>query len=358
MIKRTRLKDIAQQLNVSTSLVSAVLNGKSTQWVSEQTRQRIIETAQKLGYHPQAAARTLRSGRTHTVALLYWEHEVVRLEALAQELARAGYRLMVYVPSTPTEFSSILQEIVHSRSADVIALWGSETRMEPYGEYLEQQATKFVVKGRHDECHPQWYQIDFDHEAMMYASVSHLWTCGHRRIAYLAYPLEETYRFHLLKGFRSAYEQLAGIPPDEELICCNVNSIEDAEAIVSHWLSLPAGQKPSAMVITADNEGWYGAERALAKRGIIIGDHPPNFAVSGQCQPDLRLAFGSARAHVNIDLNTLGATLATQLLLPIMQGSEPQQRIVRLLPKMEAVQTQALGYLLGQQTTYHYEEVE
>ncbi len=346
MSQRTRLKDIARELNVSASLVSAVLNGKSGPWVSEQTRQRILDTAQRLGYRPQAAARMLRSGKTHTVALLYWQNEYVKLEALAQTLAESGYHLMVYVLATSTEFERALHDIVSSHSADAIVLWGSERRMEPYGEYLERQGMKFVVKGRHDECHPQWYQADFDHEGMMRVSVNRLWALGHRRIAYLGYPLEETYRFHLLQGFRTAYEALAGIPPAEELVACSVNSVADAEQTVARWLSLPAERKPTAMVITADNEGWYGAERALAERGIVIGERPGEFAVTGQCQPGLRLAFGSALAHVNIDLNTLGATLATEILLPFMQGIEPQSRIIRLLPQMEPVQTQALRHLL------------
>ncbi len=346
MAQRIRLKDIAQELNVSTSLVSAVLNGKSGPWVSEQTRQRIINAAQRLGYRPQAAARTLRSGRTHTVALIYWQNEYVRLEAIAQTLAAAGYHLMVYVVSSSCDFEELLQQIVYSRSADAIVLWGSERRMEPYGEYLERQGVTFVVKGRHDACHPHWYQVDFDHEGMMRASVNQLWNAGHRRIAYLGYPLEETYRFHLLEGFRSACTMLAGNPPSDELIACRVNSVEDAEKVVVEWLSLPQERRPSAAVVTADNEGWYGLERALAGRGIVLGDQPGEFAASGQCQPALRLAFGSALAHVNIDLNNLGATLATDLLLPLMQGTEPCSRIIRLLPQMEPVPTQALRHLL------------
>lgn len=347
MPKPTRLKDIAQALNVSPGLVSAVLNGKSGPWVSEQTRQRILETAHRMGYHPQAAARSLRLGKTHTVALLYWQNEYVRLEALAQVLAEAGYRLTVYVITDEKQCENTLHEIVRSHAADAVVLWGSERRMDRHGEYLQRNGVKFVLKGRHDSCHPDWHQIDFDHERMMWASVSHLWRLGHRRIGYLGYPLEEGYRQHLLEGYRQAYASLAGHAPPDEWVYCHVNSVEDAERAVEQWFRLPERQQPTAAVITADNEGWHGAELALAKRRRFIGDSPVDFGVSGQCQPSLRLAFGSALAHVNIDLDILGTTLAKELLLPLMEEQEPKSRVIRILPEMTPVDSQLLRYLLS-----------
>lgn len=346
MHKPVRLKDIARALNVSTSLVSAVLNGKSGPWVSEQTRQRIIETAREMSYRPQAAARMLRSGTTHTVALLYWRHEYVRIEGLAQALSDAGYRLHVYVVSREEEFESLLQDLVYSRSADAFVLWGSERRMERFGEYLQQQGVRFAVKGRHERCHPEWYQVDFDHEGMMRASVHHLWRLGHRRIAYLGYPPEEIYRQHLLQGFIDTVTSLSGQAPDNEMVFCGVNSIEDAERQMEAWLNLPPEQQPTAVVITADNEGWYGAERALARHGKFIGEQPGDFGVSGQCQPGLRLALGTAHAHQNIDLNALGAILAKQVVLPLLTNSEPAHRVIRYLPEMTEVETQALRGLV------------
>lgn len=346
MQKPVRLKDIARALNVSTSLVSAVLNGKSGPWVSEQTQQRILAAAREMGYRPQAAARMLRSGKTHTVALLYWQNEYVRIEGLAQALAEAGYRLHVYVVSREEELEQSLHDIVQSRSADAVVLWGSERRMERFGEYLQRHGVRFAVKGRHERCHPEWFQVDFDHEGMMRAAVQHLWSLGHRRIAYLGYPLAETYRLHLLQGFVDAVTSLSGQPPADEMVSCNVNSIEDAERQMDTWLRLPPTQQPTAVVVTADNEGWYGVERALARHGRFIGEQPGDFGVSGQCQPGLRLAFGYAHAHQRIDLNTLGSLLAKQIVLPLLTEGEPAHKIIRHLPEMTEVETQALRGLV------------
>ena len=51
------IKDIAKLTGVSHSAVSYVLNGKGR--VSEETRRRILETAQEIGYVPNRNARNL-----------------------------------------------------------------------------------------------------------------------------------------------------------------------------------------------------------------------------------------------------------------------------------------------------------
>ncbi|MEL7435778.1 MAG: LacI family DNA-binding transcriptional regulator, partial [Chloroflexota bacterium] len=56
------ITDIAKHLKLSNSTVSKALNGYSD--VSDQTRERVMQTAQDMGYQPSAAARSLRRGRT------------------------------------------------------------------------------------------------------------------------------------------------------------------------------------------------------------------------------------------------------------------------------------------------------
>jgi DNA-binding LacI/PurR family transcriptional regulator len=60
-------KDIAQKIGVSQRLVSYALNGQAG--VSDAMRQRILQTADALGYVPNRMARALVTGRTHQIAL-------------------------------------------------------------------------------------------------------------------------------------------------------------------------------------------------------------------------------------------------------------------------------------------------
>src|SRR5262245_45739749 len=62
--------DVAKLASVSQSTVSLVLSGKAAGRVSQETQEAVRRAARELGYQPHTAARTLRLGRTHVVALL------------------------------------------------------------------------------------------------------------------------------------------------------------------------------------------------------------------------------------------------------------------------------------------------
>ncbi|UCC53466.1 MAG: LacI family DNA-binding transcriptional regulator, partial [Anaerolineaceae bacterium] len=62
------IKDISKRLGISVSTVSKALNGYPD--VSDDTRQRILEMARELDYHPNLAAQSLRRRRTNKIGLL------------------------------------------------------------------------------------------------------------------------------------------------------------------------------------------------------------------------------------------------------------------------------------------------
>ena len=72
MVKRVTIRDVAREAGVSIALVSFVMNrhnrradGKEYR-VNEDTVKRILEVAERLDYHPNVAASSLRSGKTLT----------------------------------------------------------------------------------------------------------------------------------------------------------------------------------------------------------------------------------------------------------------------------------------------------
>ena len=67
-------KSIARELQLSQPTVSRILSGDPRHRVAAETKQRVLETAQRLGYQPNAVARSLRQGRTGIVGL-YTNHD-------------------------------------------------------------------------------------------------------------------------------------------------------------------------------------------------------------------------------------------------------------------------------------------
>jgi DNA-binding LacI/PurR family transcriptional regulator len=92
---------VARESGVSRATVSYVLNGARNQVISDQTRQRVIETAERLGYTPSAPARALRSGRSDVVLFLIPEWPIGAaiaslIEHLSARLTDAGLTLVVH----------------------------------------------------------------------------------------------------------------------------------------------------------------------------------------------------------------------------------------------------------------------
>jgi LacI family transcriptional regulator len=70
-MKRISIQDIAKELNLSTTTVSFVVNGKhKAMGISDETAQRVNELVEKRGYNPNTSARTLRTGKSNTIALI------------------------------------------------------------------------------------------------------------------------------------------------------------------------------------------------------------------------------------------------------------------------------------------------
>jgi DNA-binding LacI/PurR family transcriptional regulator len=65
------MRDVAERAGVSQSTVSRVLNQATAQIpISEETRLKVMEAVELLGYYPNMTARSLRTQRTHLIAIM------------------------------------------------------------------------------------------------------------------------------------------------------------------------------------------------------------------------------------------------------------------------------------------------
>src|SRR5687767_11257755 len=101
--KRPTSADVAALAGVSRTTVSFVLNGRDTS-ISPATRERVLDAARELGYHPHASARQLAGGRSHTLGLVVRQSpEQIAGDALLAETLRGltaaarsrGFRVIV-----------------------------------------------------------------------------------------------------------------------------------------------------------------------------------------------------------------------------------------------------------------------
>jgi len=102
------IKDVARRANVSVTSASYALNDTGT--IAETTRNRILKAAKDLNYHPNAFARNLKKGKTHTIGVFISRfggafYEDI-LEGIHDTVLKTDYDLIVCPKAAPRRNSS------------------------------------------------------------------------------------------------------------------------------------------------------------------------------------------------------------------------------------------------------------
>lgn len=272
------IKDVARLAGVSPATVSIVLNGKGK--VSEETRKKVEEAAQKLGYRPNIVARSLVRGKTNTILLCAFIKEQEKLSAFYGELinrllaaiSREGYYLQIVVKGEffnghPLDKREALLNIARNSLFEglvVLSHWPIH-----YSEVsdLVKENFPFVIVNQRVEGEGVSY-VDIDHYGGAKEAVKYLIEKGHRQIAHLRGPREHR---HAEERYRAYIDTLLdfGIPIKKEYVVeGNFRRMSGREAMEK---LLQISPLPTA-VFAANDKMAIGALQVAKERGIKIHD--------------------------------------------------------------------------------------
>ncbi|MCZ6675126.1 MAG: LacI family DNA-binding transcriptional regulator [Verrucomicrobia bacterium] len=182
----TSTKDLAEHLGLSRWTVSRVLNGHPE--VKEETRKRVLDAAEKLGFSPNTMARGLRGVSTGLVGVCFQELESPTLAKktsfLQRQLRTMGFRgIIELTDGDPKLEESVLRHFLSLKS-DGIILVGSTLRADsPTIEYLiNTDMPTVLVDPIHELPFPS---IHLDRAGIMEHIIDHLWEGGHRQFSLL-----------------------------------------------------------------------------------------------------------------------------------------------------------------------------
>ncbi len=254
MATRT-IREVAKAAGVSIATVSYVLNGSRR--VADDTRQRVLDAAQRLGYRANIMARNLQANETRLLGYS-WRPSLPDqfnpildrfLQATAEAAARHGYRVLTFPSSTVEDELALYEEMILVGQVDGFVL--SNTNLEDLRiRSLMESGFPFVAFGRSDPG-MKFPWVDIDGTAGIRMATRHLVERGHRRIACLAWPeLSLTGRYRL-EGYLAALAD-AGLSADGDWIVRGENTHSDAYAMTRRVLALPADRCPTAIVAMSD----------------------------------------------------------------------------------------------------------
>lgn len=242
---RAKLADVAQLAGVSTSTVSRVLS--NPELVAQATRDMVMQAVADTGYRVNHAARNLRKQRTGGVVALVPNMGnpffAKILDGMAQELAQAGYDLLVADTLDGTgQHRPLLRFLDPSRADGIILMDG----MVPLGDLLAHDGIPPVVTA----C--EWIEtidlprIMLDNRKGAYLAVEHLRSLGHDHIGLIGGPPGNVLHKDRLAGAHEA----AG--PARLTIFEGDFSMQSGQQAAKEWLALPNSDRPTAVFAFSD----------------------------------------------------------------------------------------------------------
>lgn len=325
-------QDIADRLGVSRRVVGKVLlGGKSNIRVSENLRDRIVQTARQLNYRPNAAAQATRTGKFNAVALVSrFDSTMVPYElerGIYERLTTAEMHLgLAYIAKKEIEDEARMPKLLRELAVDGMIVHAAQDFSPDVFEMARRHDIPTVwvnTKGTHDCVYP-------DDRGMAYDVTTRLIALGHRRVAYFEVRVdwENDGYFHYSQADRVAgYAQAmrdAGLQPRHVMHVYRVTPDGSApwnDAAGDDRLSrarafLAEPDRPTAVLTNGIDAA---SPLCLAAAGLGLSPQH-DLCVMTQTHEDIR-GWGLGVCNALIPMNPVGRAAASMLLEKIARPS-------------------------------------
>lgn len=313
------IMDIAKALNISTSTVSRAL--KDYPGISDTTKRKVKELAEKMNYRPNALARSLRKRRSTTIGVIipevvhfFFSTVISGIEEVANE---RGYTVILSQTNERVEREKSCVETMLSNQIDgLLVSYSKETEDFTHFSKLLDQGYPLVFFDRAPAL-SKAVNVTVDDFQGAYDAVCHLIDQGYKRIVHLSGPKNLTISRERLRGYQQALSD-HGLEIDETLIVeCRQGTEKESQEIASDFLSQQS-KRPDAFFASNDLAA-VGALLACKEAGLDI---PENVGIVGFSNWQFCTMLEPALSSVNQPGFDMGRK-ATELLINLIEGKSP-----------------------------------
>lgn len=271
--RRVTIYTIARQAGLSPSAVSLALRDSAE--ISLDTRARVKTIAAELGYEPNLMARSLRTHRTGSIAIILPNiHDPwmgAQTDPMQVAATRHGYEFLAILEDDMLLAGQRALELLNRGRVDGVALGGLsalaiKNRLQTRSDAVCPNVVAFC-ESPEDVAQLCMDAVLFDFYPGAYAAMSHLAQLGHRRIGYL-HPAQREMARSRLQAYRDACAHF-GLDDDPRLIAY-VPLRPGAACAGAHDL-LGLNPRPTAIYCCSDYLA-FEAMRAVAERGLAVPD--------------------------------------------------------------------------------------
>ncbi len=309
MKHRITIEEVARLAGVSTATVSRVLSRPDV--VRTRTQEQVMAAVRQLDYQPDAAARALASGRTHTVGCVIptLDHAIFArsTQAMQTTLAQAGYQLLVasheYDPVAEFELVRALQQ----RGVDSLVLVGTDHAPRLWKALSDWRKPTLLTWS----CDPRLPSLGFDNEGAAQMAASHLLELGHRRIGVISgFTTHNDRARSRVDGVRKSLAQ-AGLSLPAALVTEQAFNLEGGRLGLRQLMR--GRHKPTAIFCGNDLLA-VGALLEAQRMGLNI---PVDLSICGIDNLEISQAINPGLTTVSLPTQDLGRMAAKSMLSAI-----------------------------------------
>ncbi len=318
------IKEIARYCSVSTATVSKAMNDKSD--IGEETKRRIREAAERLGYFPNATARTLRTKRSHSIGVLFsgkngkvltdefFSHVV---NAFKVAVEKRGYEIL-FLNKEVGDHSMTYLEHCRYRGMDGVLVAYVQYQDPEVVELLRSDIPMVLLdhifKGKTSVC--------FDYNQGMKDLVTYIYNMGHRKIAYI-HGEQCTITQMRVASYYKTMSELGLSVPGEYVKAGEYLNYRRAAELTKELLELP---DPPTCIIYPNDFSALGGIGSIYERKLSI---PQDISVAGYDGIPLAKAFSPELTTLEQDSARMGEMLANKLIDQIeCDGSIPAEQLM------------------------------
>lgn len=325
MKKNMTITEIAREAGVSKSTVSRVLNNKSD--VLPGTKERVLHVIREHQFQPNAYARSMSQRRSRTIGIVV-PHDIdyvfqnqyymeIQRGVLKAAYKREYYALIICCRDMKEAFDAVLQKRV-----DGLLVISPLYEHTPYIDELIESKVPIVLIGKAPAAQPA-YQVCIDNFKGATLAMEHLFSLGHRNIAFINGPhflpsSEERRRAYLTGMARHGMQVLPGMVRE------GYNSIDSGYQLANSILE--EFPEVTALFVASDYMA-IGVLDAIHDRNMKI---PQDISVVGFDNIQMSQQVAPSLTTVSQQIETKGR-LSVNLLMDLIENCEmPEEHVVEV----------------------------
>ncbi len=314
------IKDIARALGISTSTVSRAL--RDSHEISTETKQLVLECAEKLNYRPNPIALSLKERRSRSIGVIvcevansFFSQIINGIESLAYD---KGYNVIISQSHESYDRELIDLQYLASRSVDGLLIsCSTETSDFSHLKALHDRGLPIVFFDRITE-EINTHKVIIDNYRGAYEATEHLLQNGYKRIAAIASSEFLSITSERLSGYSEALKKHNLQVRQDYVRHCFYGGMvfSEIEEAVNKLLTLK--QRPDAIFTTSDKL-TMGCLKTLKRRGLSI---PGDIALVGFSNSDVAELVDPPLTIIRQPAEEMGRA-ATELLLQLIESKRP-----------------------------------